>query len=115
MLPMDDMALLREFARTGSESAFAVLADRYVGLVYPDCHLSDADWEFVSSGDRADLGHLDQTILFRERKPRQSPAGLSVRIYAFGDHDVAVFTLPPTMDFGAAETFRGYVTNRGTH
>lgn len=31
---MEDMALLREFARTQSESAFAALVERHVGLVY---------------------------------------------------------------------------------
>jgi DNA-directed RNA polymerase specialized sigma24 family protein len=45
---MNDMALLREFARTGSESAFAALAGRHVGLVYSaalrqlrDAHLAE--------------------------------------------------------------------------
>jgi RNA polymerase sigma factor (sigma-70 family) len=34
MLPMEDMALLRDYAREHSESAFAMLVDRHVGLVY---------------------------------------------------------------------------------
>lgn len=34
MMPVEDMALLRDFAHTQSESAFATLVDRYVGLVY---------------------------------------------------------------------------------
>jgi DNA-directed RNA polymerase specialized sigma24 family protein len=31
---MDDLALLLEYARTGSESAFATLVQRHVALVY---------------------------------------------------------------------------------
>jgi DNA-directed RNA polymerase specialized sigma24 family protein len=48
MAPMDDMDLLREYAHTQSESAFATLVKRYVGLVYSaafrqlrDSHLAE--------------------------------------------------------------------------
>src|SRR5690349_2032162 len=34
MVTMDSLALLREYARTGSESAFASLVQRHLGLVY---------------------------------------------------------------------------------
>jgi RNA polymerase sigma factor (sigma-70 family) len=34
MLPMEDTALLQEYARTASEPAFAALVERHVGLVY---------------------------------------------------------------------------------
>lgn len=34
MSPMEDMELLREYARAGSESAFAEVVERHVGLVY---------------------------------------------------------------------------------
>jgi RNA polymerase sigma factor (sigma-70 family) len=34
MLPMEDNALLQEYARTASEPAFAALVERHVGLVY---------------------------------------------------------------------------------
>jgi uncharacterized protein (TIGR03435 family) len=34
MLPMEDMALLSDYALNRSESAFAVLVDRHIGLVY---------------------------------------------------------------------------------
>src|ERR1022692_284157 len=34
MSPMEDIALLREYARTASEPAFAALVERHVGLVY---------------------------------------------------------------------------------
>ena len=34
MLPMEDAALLQEYARTQSELAFAALVKRHVGLVY---------------------------------------------------------------------------------
>ena len=33
-MPMDDTALLQEYARTGAETAFATLVERQVGLVY---------------------------------------------------------------------------------
>ena len=45
---MDDMDLLRDYAQTGSEAAFATLVDQYVGLVYSaafrqlrDAHLAE--------------------------------------------------------------------------
>lgn len=48
MLPMEDMELLRDYARTQSEAAFAALVERYVGLVYSaacrqlgDSHLAE--------------------------------------------------------------------------
>jgi RNA polymerase sigma factor (sigma-70 family) len=34
MMPMDDTALLQEYARTGAEAAFATLVQRHAGLVY---------------------------------------------------------------------------------
>jgi RNA polymerase sigma factor (sigma-70 family) len=34
MMPMDDTALLQEYARTGAETAFAALVERHIGLVY---------------------------------------------------------------------------------
>jgi hypothetical protein len=34
MSPMEDIALLQEYARTASEPAFAALVERHVGLVY---------------------------------------------------------------------------------
>src|ERR1035438_3927567 len=34
MLPMEDIALLQEYARNASEPAFAALVERHVGLVY---------------------------------------------------------------------------------
>src|ERR1700704_3028356 len=34
MSPMEDQALLRDYAHTQSETAFAVLVERHVGLVY---------------------------------------------------------------------------------
>jgi hypothetical protein len=34
MPEMDDITLLREYAETGSEAAFAVLVERHVNLVY---------------------------------------------------------------------------------
>jgi RNA polymerase sigma factor (sigma-70 family) len=34
MMPMEDIALLQEYARTASEPAFAALVERHVGLVY---------------------------------------------------------------------------------
>ena len=35
---MDDTVLLEEYARTGAESAFTVLVNRHVGLVYSAAH-----------------------------------------------------------------------------
>ena len=34
MLESDDIALLKEYAESGSETAFAALAERHVNLVY---------------------------------------------------------------------------------
>src|SRR5271157_309283 len=34
MFRMDDVALLREYARTGSEPAFTALVERHIALVY---------------------------------------------------------------------------------
>jgi uncharacterized protein (TIGR03435 family) len=48
MLPMEDMALLRDYASKRSEAAFAMLVERHVGLVYSaalrqlhDAHLAE--------------------------------------------------------------------------
>src|SRR6201993_161747 len=48
MSPMEDIALLQDYARTESEAAFAALVDRHVSLVYSaalrqlrDSHLAE--------------------------------------------------------------------------
>src|SRR5580693_4729039 len=34
MMPMDDAALLQEYARTGAEAPFTAFVQRYAGMVY---------------------------------------------------------------------------------
>lgn len=45
-MPNDDLIMLREFARSRSESVFAVLVERHINL----CHCLDTFCQFIYSG-----------------------------------------------------------------
>lgn len=70
-MPNDDLSLLREYARTNSEEAFAALVTRYVNLVYSvalrsvgDSHLAEEITQSVFIILARKAGSLcDQTIL----------------------------------------------------
>lgn len=81
---------------------------------HPESRLSDSDWEFVSGGNRASFTDPAQTILFRERQPRQSPDGIFVRVYAFADDSIQVLTSEKD-DFTRLEKQRGYLTHPATN
>jgi RNA polymerase sigma factor (sigma-70 family) len=75
----------------------------------PECELSDADWEFMSGGNRNNFANPSQTILFREKQPRPSPDGKFLRIYALADGSVQQVR-SPVADFTAMEAKFGFVT-----
>jgi RNA polymerase sigma factor (sigma-70 family) len=75
----------------------------------PECELSDADWEFMSGGNRNNLANPSQTILFREKQPRPSPDGKFLRIYTLADGSVQRVS-SPVADFTAMEAKFGFVT-----
>ena len=71
-------------------------------------HLSDADWEFVASGDKDSFTNPDTTIYFLEKEPRQSPDGKFVKVYATVNGRVFLITSPDE-DFTATEKQRGFL------
>jgi hypothetical protein len=75
---------------------------------FPECHLSDSNWEFVSGGNRNSFTNPVQTILFREKESRQSPDDTFVKVYAFADWSVQKL-ISPDDDFAALEKQRGYL------
>jgi len=75
----------------------------------PECQISDADWEFMSGGNRNNFANPSQTILFREKQPRPSPDGKFLRIYTLADGSVQQVR-SPVADFTAMEAKFGFVT-----
>ena len=74
-------------------------------------HLSDSDWEFVSSGNKNSFTNPSETILFREKESRPSPDGKLVKIYALADGSVQLVASPDE-DFTASEKKFGYVVHK---
>lgn len=70
--------------------------------------LSDADWEFVAKGDKDNFTNPDATIYILEKKPRQSPDGTFVKVYATVNGRVFLVTSPDE-DFTAVERQRGFL------
>jgi hypothetical protein len=76
--------------------------------------LSDANWEFVASGDRGGFADPDATIYFLEKEPKPSPDGKFVKIYATVNGRVFLVTSPDE-DFTAAEKGPGFLVQRATN
>jgi prepilin-type processing-associated H-X9-DG protein len=70
--------------------------------------LSESNWEIVSSGDEKSIVNPSQTILLREKEPRQSPNGKFLRTYAFADGHAELIS-SPDRDFTALEERRGFL------
>jgi RNA polymerase sigma factor (sigma-70 family) len=56
--------------------------------------LSDANWEIVSGGDWKSFANPSQTILLREKEPRQSPDGKFVKAYVLADGHSQLISSP---------------------
>jgi len=76
--------------------------------------LSDADWEFTTSGDKDSFANPDTTIYFLEKKPRQSPDGTFARVYATVNGRVFLLT-SSNEDFTAIEKERGFLIQPARH
>jgi hypothetical protein len=70
--------------------------------------LPDANWEIVSGGDWKSFANPSQTILLREKEPRQSPDGTFVKAYAFADGHSQLISSPDG-DFAALENKFGFL------
>jgi hypothetical protein len=70
--------------------------------------LSVTNWEIVSFGNLNSFTNPGQTVLLREREPRQGGHGRFVRAYAFADgHADLIYS--PSEDFTALEKRRGFL------
>ena len=76
--------------------------------------LSDADWEFVAGGDKDSFANPDTTIYFLEKKPRQSPDGKFVKVYATVNGRIFLITSPDEA-FMAVEKQRGFLVQRANN
>ena len=72
--------------------------------------LSDADWVFVATGDKDSFANPDTTICFLEKKPRQSPDGAFVKVYATVNGRVFLVTSSDE-DFTVVEKQRGFLVH----
>ena len=70
--------------------------------------LSDADWEFIASGNKDSFANPSKTIYVMEKEPRQSPDGNFFKVYATVDGRVFSIT-SPVEDFTAVEKQRGFL------
>jgi RNA polymerase sigma factor (sigma-70 family) len=70
--------------------------------------LSDANWEIVSGGNWKSFANPSQTILLREKEPRQSPDGKFVKAYALADGHSQLISSPDD-DFTAMEKKFGFL------
>jgi hypothetical protein len=70
--------------------------------------LSDANWEIVSGGNWKSFANPSQTILLREKEPRQSPDGKFVKAYALADGHSQLISSPDD-DFMAMEKKFGFL------
>lgn len=68
--------------------------------------LSETNWEIVSRGAEKGIINPSQTILLREKEPRQSPDRKFVKVYAFADGH-AEMLLCSEHDFSILEKERG--------
>ena len=71
--------------------------------------LSDLNWEIVSGGNINSFTNpvqTSRTILLREAKPRLSPDGKYIRVYAFADGHAELISSPDS-DFDVLEKQRG--------
>jgi len=71
--------------------------------------LSETNWEVVSSGQQRDFKNPAQTILLRDKEPRQAPDGSYFKAYAFvdGHSELARST---NDDFETLERERGFLS-----
>jgi len=74
-------------------------------------NLAASDWEIVSSGTWTSFTNFPNTILLREKKPRQSPDGNYFRAYAFADGHAQIVK-SPTEDFDSVEKDHGFVIEK---
>jgi hypothetical protein len=72
--------------------------------------VSDLNWEIVSGGNLDSIGDPGKTILMRNKKSRQSPAGRFYQEYVFADGSVQHDSRPDD-DFAALEKERGYLVH----
>jgi hypothetical protein len=80
----------------------------------PTAGLPYANWEIISGGYTTNFGNPAQTILLREREPRQSPRGAFVKAYAFADGHAELIH-SPDQDFAVVEKQRGFLVQPGTN
>jgi len=80
----------------------------------PECRLADANWEFVSGGNKKNFADPSHTILFREKESRPSPDGKFLKIYALADGSVQEVSSPDD-DFAIVEKKFGYLVHQATN
>jgi RNA polymerase sigma factor (sigma-70 family) len=70
--------------------------------------LSETNWEIVSSGSLDSIVAPAETIMLREKPPRQAPDGTFAKAYVFVDGHVELVS-SPNKDFSAVEKQRGFL------
>jgi hypothetical protein len=70
--------------------------------------VSNSNWEIMSGGNWKNFTNLSQTILFREKESRPSPAGKFLKVYALADGSVQLVSSPDD-DFATMEKKFGFL------